>query len=258
MSNNTSRETEAVALLLYDVYCEAVGGLAYDGKPLPSWAEFSMDPQKAKQANAWRAVADAMIAVLRADMNSAEEDAPQVPTRSRKVSYMLPPATTPKMLAPSRKNRADGRNDTGYDVKAYTIEYSERTHHGVWDKVLKVLTFGLYKPIPCYITVNTGVRLQADDPTIGFEGRMNSRASKRPFVLGNCDGTIDPGYTGEILFIFNTFAWATWKDINDYFQVGNVVGQIIPERQEPIELQHALLLVETDREDKGFGSTAKS
>lgn len=45
------------AIELYDVYTAAVGGKAYDGRPLPSGEEFMSDPAKQKQADAWRAVA---------------------------------------------------------------------------------------------------------------------------------------------------------------------------------------------------------
>lgn len=43
--------------LLYSVYCEAVGGVAFNGDPLPAWADFAADPNKQKQADAWRSVA---------------------------------------------------------------------------------------------------------------------------------------------------------------------------------------------------------
>lgn len=49
--------TEEVAIDLYDTYCAAVGGRAWNGAPLPTGAEFFADPQKQKQADAWRAVA---------------------------------------------------------------------------------------------------------------------------------------------------------------------------------------------------------
>ncbi len=41
----------------YTVYCRAVGGKAFDGKPLPPWEDFAQDPQKEKQFLAWLAVA---------------------------------------------------------------------------------------------------------------------------------------------------------------------------------------------------------
>lgn len=172
------------------------------------------------------------------------------------VSYVLAEGADPK-FSPTRQDRADGRQDTGWDVKAYSIEYSKRTHHGKLDTILKVLTFGLYKPVPCWISVDTGISLQADDPTVGFSARMNSRSSKRPFILGNAHGTIDPGYTGHVHFIFNTLGWATWDDINEYFMQGAVIGQLIPERQVPVDMQRAILLLETSRQTGGFGSTEK-
>lgn len=40
---------ERYAILAYDIYKEKVGGLTWDGKPIPQWAEI-----KAKQRNGWR------------------------------------------------------------------------------------------------------------------------------------------------------------------------------------------------------------
>lgn len=45
------------AARMYDVYCQAVGGVAFNGDPLPSSAEFFADPKKEKQATAWIAAA---------------------------------------------------------------------------------------------------------------------------------------------------------------------------------------------------------
>ena len=59
-ADTTHDAPETVAERLYTVYCEAVGGVAYDGKPLPNWAEFSTDPGKEKQANGWRQAARAI------------------------------------------------------------------------------------------------------------------------------------------------------------------------------------------------------
>jgi len=51
------KQLENQAALLYAVYCEAVGGLAFNGDPLPDWETFKADENKAKQVNGWRAVA---------------------------------------------------------------------------------------------------------------------------------------------------------------------------------------------------------
>lgn len=159
--------------------------------------------------------------------------------------------------SPCRKFRVDERQDTGWDVKVKSVEFSKRTLHGKWDKLLQILTLGLYKPVPCFVKVDTGVSVQAVDTGIGFQLRMNSRASKTPFVLGNAIGTIDPGYTGNIMAIFNVLSWATWDDINSYFKEGAVIGQLVPERQvEIVWLKLDRRPAATDRSTGGFGSTA--
>lgn len=53
--------TNSVAERFYNLYCDEVGGKAYNGDPLPRWDEFAKDEKKEKQANAWRAVADFAI-----------------------------------------------------------------------------------------------------------------------------------------------------------------------------------------------------
>jgi len=55
-----AKSLEEKAGQLYEVYCEAVGGVAFNGDPLPPWKDFSSDPGKVKQADAWRAVAGAL------------------------------------------------------------------------------------------------------------------------------------------------------------------------------------------------------
>lgn len=54
-------EKEVLAGRLYEAYCVAVGGKAFNGDPLPLWVEFSKDPNKQKQAKAWIVVAEAAI-----------------------------------------------------------------------------------------------------------------------------------------------------------------------------------------------------
>lgn len=55
---------ETVAEALYTTYCEAVGGVAFNGDPLPDWKTFSDDGEKVKQANAWLAAADRAMQLL--------------------------------------------------------------------------------------------------------------------------------------------------------------------------------------------------
>lgn len=48
---------EKLAGELYETYCEAVGGVAFNGDKLPAWADFKIDPAKQKQAAGWIAAA---------------------------------------------------------------------------------------------------------------------------------------------------------------------------------------------------------
>ena len=54
---NQDQKVEDLAGRMYDRYCNAVGGLAFNGDPLPAWSEFGSDPAKQKQANGWREAA---------------------------------------------------------------------------------------------------------------------------------------------------------------------------------------------------------
>ena len=53
-----ARTVTELAIELYDVYTAAVGGKAWDGRPLPCGQEFMSDPTKQKQSDGWRAVAE--------------------------------------------------------------------------------------------------------------------------------------------------------------------------------------------------------
>lgn len=52
-----SPTTQALAGELYTIYCAAVGGVAFNGEPLPDWEAFRADPAKGKQVNGWLALA---------------------------------------------------------------------------------------------------------------------------------------------------------------------------------------------------------
>jgi len=53
----TEEHVEHLASELYDDYCQAVGGKAFNGYPLPKWPEFRADESKQKQSDAWMTVA---------------------------------------------------------------------------------------------------------------------------------------------------------------------------------------------------------
>lgn len=54
---NDTTYTQQLAGKLYEAYCAAVGGKAFNGDTLPSWETFRADPAKQKQSDAWLVVA---------------------------------------------------------------------------------------------------------------------------------------------------------------------------------------------------------
>lgn len=65
---------EKIAIELYDTYCAAVGGRAWDGKPLPTGQQFFADPAKQVQAEGWRAVAKRATALVSAVKETTEQN----------------------------------------------------------------------------------------------------------------------------------------------------------------------------------------
>ncbi len=55
---------QLLASALYETYCKAVGGKAFNGDLLPLWHVFSADPEKRIQSEAWIATADAAIQLV--------------------------------------------------------------------------------------------------------------------------------------------------------------------------------------------------
>lgn len=50
-----------LADVMYTAYSSGVGGVAYNGDPLPTWEEFNADPEKVMQRDAWIKAAAAAI-----------------------------------------------------------------------------------------------------------------------------------------------------------------------------------------------------
>jgi len=70
MENKTLSKKEQLAYAMYDDYCEAVGGKAFNGDSLPKSDEFFNDPSKTKQSNAWLVAADTAVRIIFADLTN--------------------------------------------------------------------------------------------------------------------------------------------------------------------------------------------
>jgi len=58
---------ENLAGFLYSAYCESVGGVNFQGDPLPLWYDFRADQTKTKQSDAWIAVAKKAASIFGSD-----------------------------------------------------------------------------------------------------------------------------------------------------------------------------------------------
>lgn len=57
----TSEQVKEAAMIAYDAYNEAVGGVAWNGDKLPPADEFFADEKKTTQSNGWIVAASAVI-----------------------------------------------------------------------------------------------------------------------------------------------------------------------------------------------------
>ena len=76
-------QTSRLAGRLYETYCEAVGGKAFNGDSLPSWDAFRADPSKRKQSDAWLSVANEAIIAIAVDRVTDDELKPTKPTTTK-------------------------------------------------------------------------------------------------------------------------------------------------------------------------------
>ena len=102
-------------------------------------------------------------------------------------------------------------------------------------------------------TVHTGLHLELPD---GYEGQVRSRSGfsrKNEIIIVNSPGTIDQGYTGEILVVFHTLGK---RDV--VIRKGDKIAQlaICPVLQpSKIKFEKVSKLKDTERGSSGFGST---
>lgn len=59
-------DEESFAKELYTAYCAAVGGVAFNGEPLPDADTFFADTKKQRQIEGWKAVALRALAICKA------------------------------------------------------------------------------------------------------------------------------------------------------------------------------------------------
>lgn len=164
-------------------------------------------------------------------------------------------------------------NDTGYDITITEVEAGEGTEEmriipcsdpdyslgglGFLKRlILRMFDIPMVHKLvkPRYVILHTGIHVQPEE---GYWTMVvpNSRSGKRPFILGNCVGIIDEGYTGEIRFVYKVMPWGDMKDIFKFFYKGAVCGQLIVMKRYNAIWHEVAKLNDTVRGNNGFGST---
>lgn len=87
----------------------------------------------------------------------------------------------------------------------------------------------------------------------GHVGLLFSRSSvyKKSLAQSNCVGVIDSGYRGEIMIVFRT----TTTSIPEIYKEGDKICQLVIVPIPTVEVVEAEELSESDRGDKGYGSS---
>lgn len=108
----------------------------------------------------------------------------------------------------------------------------------------KVIDNGKYG----YIEYGTGLSIQPEE---GYYVELFPRSSisDTGLILSNSVAAIDPGYIGEIFLRFKYIPGTRM------YEVGERVGQLIVKKKEDVDLEIVEELLQTERGEKGFGSS---
>lgn len=137
---------------------------------------------------------------------------------------------SPNAVTPSYANSGDA----GLDLTAI----SERV---LYDHEVPVLEYGF------------GLSIEIPKGFVGLIFPRSSITTKTTLLLGNSVGVIDSGYRGEIKALFRNALLSG----NRKYKLGEKVAQLIIMQAPQIVLEETTELSDTDRGEKGFGSSGK-
>ncbi len=97
--------------------------------------------------------------------------------------------------------------------------------------------------------IGTGISIELPQ---GYEAQVRPRSglALKGITIMNAPGTIDPDYRGEVKVILVNFS-------KEVFSVpkGMKIAQLVVSKYEKVECEEVEILSETERGEKGFGST---
>ncbi len=122
-----------------------------------------------------------------------------------------------------------------------------------FDAALDLTTTGIKSETHDYIEFGTGLAFEIPE---GFVGLVFPRSSitNKDMMLKNSVGVIDSSYRGEVTLRFKEFETG---DCSSRYKVGDRIGQILIIPRPEIEFIEVTELSETERGEKGYGSTDK-
>ena len=101
--------------------------------------------------------------------------------------------------------------------------------------------------------VSTGIAIEIPLGYVGLIHPRSGLALNYGLSIVNTPGTIDAGYRGEIkVIIINHDKWAP-----HHIAKGDKIAQLVIQKVEQAEFIEVTELSNSDRNDKGFGSTGK-
>ena len=106
-----------------------------------------------------------------------------------------------------------------------------------------------------YVQYGTGLAIEIPEDYMGLIFPRSS-ISKINMSLANSVGVIDSSYRGEVMLRFRRNTLRD-RDINNEYQIGDRIGQLIIMPYPKIQLIETEKLADTNRGTGGFGSTGK-
>lgn len=127
---------------------------------------------------------------------------------------------------------------------AVTPTYAKAGDAGLDMTAIKVIVDEMYHE---YMT---GIAVEIPEGYVGLIFPRSS-ISKTKMILSNHVGVIDSGYRGEIRFRFRKLD----MDHGSIYKAGDKIGQLVIMPYPTIQLEEVAELSDSERSDKGFGSS---
>lgn len=103
------------------------------------------------------------------------------------------------------------------------------------------------------VAISAGVRIEIPSDYVGFVVPRSGRSLKRPFIIPNSPGTLDPGYQGELLVIQRNVGQGAFA-----IEHGEKIAQLLFTKAEYLNPTVVKSFeATTARGTKGIGSTDK-